>query len=119
MEDTMKTVTVNLGDRKYPIYIGAGLLAQPQLLTDHIRGKRVLVVTNETIAPLYLDKCAAARLCKLSSESGPPRRLRSPCGCKACAMLQISLAIVNELRRRVVVAASRCRALSCAGSRRR
>jgi hypothetical protein len=53
----MKTVTVDLGHRTYPIYIGSGLLAHTKLLSDHIRGKRVLIVTNETIAPLYLDRC--------------------------------------------------------------
>lgn len=53
-------MTVELGDRAYPIYIGNGLLheaiANPELLRKHIPGKRVLIVTNETIAPLYLEK---------------------------------------------------------------
>lgn len=56
----MKTVEVDLGDRSYPIYIGAGLLNQGELLRKHIPGKRVLIVTNETIAPLYLERCRAA-----------------------------------------------------------
>lgn len=47
---------VDLGDRSYPIYIGAGLLDQTELLQRHVRGRRTLVVTNETIAPLYLDR---------------------------------------------------------------
>jgi len=51
----MKTLTVNLGVRSYPIHIGQGLLQIPELLTKHIRGRQVMVVTNETIAPLYLD----------------------------------------------------------------
>ena len=50
----MKTLTVNLGVRSYPIHIGHGLLQDPELLTRHIRGRQVMVVTNETIAPLYL-----------------------------------------------------------------
>ncbi|KAK9058997.1 hypothetical protein SSX86_021616 [Deinandra increscens subsp. villosa] len=49
-------VDVDLGDRSYPIYIGSGLLDQPELLQRHIHGNRVLVVTNTTVAPLYLDK---------------------------------------------------------------
>ncbi|XP_073125413.1 3-dehydroquinate synthase, chloroplastic [Henckelia pumila] len=49
-------VEVDLGDRSYPIYIGSGLLDQPQLLQRHVHGKQVLVVTNNTVAPLYLDK---------------------------------------------------------------
>lgn len=52
----MKVLHVALGERSYPIYIGSDLLAQPELLTQHIKAKQVLVLTNETIAPLYLDK---------------------------------------------------------------
>ncbi len=52
----MKTLHVELGARSYPIYIGAGLLDKPELLTQHIKSKQVAIVTNETIAPLYLDK---------------------------------------------------------------
>ena len=51
-----ETVNVALGDRSYPIYIGEGLLDNGELLRRHIPGKRVLVVTNETIAPLYLER---------------------------------------------------------------
>jgi len=50
----MKTLTVNLGARSYPIHIGQGLLRNPELITRHISGRQVMVVTNETIAPLYL-----------------------------------------------------------------
>lgn len=49
-------VEVDLGNRSYPIYIGSGLLNQPELLQRHVHGKQVLIVTNTTIAPLYLDK---------------------------------------------------------------
>ena len=54
--NTLQTLTVDLGDRSYPIYIGSGLLDQPQLLTPHIPGRQVLVVSNETVAPLYLER---------------------------------------------------------------
>lgn len=50
----MKNLHVELGDRSYPIYIGSGLLQQPELLQKHITSKQVLVVTNSTVAPLYL-----------------------------------------------------------------
>ncbi|KAH6803727.1 3-dehydroquinate synthase [Perilla frutescens var. frutescens] len=53
-------VEVDLGNRSYPIYIGSGLLNQPELLQRHIHGKQVLIVTNTTIAPLYLDKTIRA-----------------------------------------------------------
>ncbi|MGK0499589.1 MAG: 3-dehydroquinate synthase [Oceanicoccus sp.] len=52
----MQTLNVDLGDRSYPIYIGENLLAQADLLRQHISGNQVLVVTNETIAPLYLQQ---------------------------------------------------------------
>ena len=51
----MKTLQVSLGDRSYPIYIGGDLLSQAALLTKHIKGHDVLVVTNTTVAPLYLQ----------------------------------------------------------------
>jgi 3-dehydroquinate synthase len=52
----MQTLNLDLGDRSYPIYIGDGLLTQAELLTSHIADKQVLIVTNETIAPLYLEQ---------------------------------------------------------------
>jgi 3-dehydroquinate synthase len=55
MTNVQHTLTVELGDRSYPIYIGSGLLQQAQLLRPHIAGKQVMVVTNSTIAPLYLQ----------------------------------------------------------------
>jgi 3-dehydroquinate synthase len=52
----MKTLNVSLAERSYPIYIGEDLLTQPELLQKHIKRKEVLIVTNETIAPLYLEQ---------------------------------------------------------------
>ena len=52
----MQTLQVDLGDRSYPIYIGRGLFAQPTLITPHVRGRQVLIVTNETVGPLYLPR---------------------------------------------------------------
>ncbi len=52
----MKTVTVNLSDRSYPIHIGAGLLDHAELVGKHVHGKQVMIVSNETVAPLYMDK---------------------------------------------------------------
>ena len=51
----MKELQVELNDKGYPIYIGTGLLRQPELLVNQIKSKQVLIVTNTTIAPLYLD----------------------------------------------------------------
>ena len=51
----MKELQVALNDKGYPIYIGTGLLRQKELLVKHIKSKQVLIVTNTTISPLYLD----------------------------------------------------------------
>lgn len=51
----MQTLTVELGPLSYPIYIGADLLTSRELLGKHIAGRQVMVITNETIAPLYLE----------------------------------------------------------------
>src|SRR5690554_2461320 len=56
----MKTLKVDLGDRSYPIHIGADLLGAADLLLPHIRGGEVMVVSNETIAPLYLAQVVKA-----------------------------------------------------------
>ena len=55
----MHTLNIDLGQRSYPIHIGSGLLRQQGLLNQYVRHK-ALVVTNETIAPLYLDATLAA-----------------------------------------------------------
>jgi len=50
-----QTVEIDFGPRSYPIMIGDGLLEQPGLLNKFVKG-RAMIVTNETIAPLYLQK---------------------------------------------------------------
>ena len=52
-------LTVDLGDRSYPIAIGTGLLDDPLLLDQHIPGRKVAIVSNTTVAPLYLERLAA------------------------------------------------------------
>jgi 3-dehydroquinate synthase len=52
----MQTLTVDLGDRSYPIHIGPGLLARADLIVPHLAQKRVAIVTNTTVAPLYLER---------------------------------------------------------------
>ncbi|KUE78800.1 3-dehydroquinate synthase [Aeromonas schubertii] len=55
----MERLVVELGERSYPIEIGAGLLRQPERYRQVIKGQRVMVVTNETVAPLYLETLLA------------------------------------------------------------
>ena len=52
----MKTLQLDLGERSYPIHIGQGLLKDSSLLSPHIHGISSLVVSNETVAPLYLEQ---------------------------------------------------------------
>lgn len=52
----MQTLQVDLAERSYPIYIGAGLLSRTDLLAAHIAGRQVAIVTNTTVAPLYLQQ---------------------------------------------------------------
>lgn len=49
----MATLTVELGERSYPILIQANLLDDPQVLTSHLLTKKVVVVTNDLVEPLY------------------------------------------------------------------
>ncbi|MCG2608042.1 3-dehydroquinate synthase [Acinetobacter sp. SM34] len=55
----MQTLHVELGDRRYPIFIGSDLNPQ-SLLESYIHGKQVMVVTNTTVAPLYLEHYLSA-----------------------------------------------------------
>ncbi|HFD92051.1 MAG TPA: 3-dehydroquinate synthase [Gammaproteobacteria bacterium] len=52
----MKILQVPLGERSYPIYIGSTLLGKAELLQPYIAGRQVMVVSNETIAPLYMER---------------------------------------------------------------
>lgn len=64
----MRTLTVDLGERSYPIYIGEGLLARAELFKQHLAGRQVAIVTNETVAPLYLKALETSLAgCELTS----------------------------------------------------
>ncbi|MGV3582133.1 MAG: 3-dehydroquinate synthase [Methylophilus sp.] len=52
----MQTLEVSLGDRSYPIHIGSQLLTQANLILPHLKRKQVAIVSNTTVAPLYMDK---------------------------------------------------------------
>lgn len=55
----MPTLNLDLGLRSYPIYIDSGLFDNETLFTKHIRAKRICIVTNSVVAPLYLEKIKA------------------------------------------------------------
>lgn len=52
----MRTVDVVLAERSYPIRIGRGLLTKPELILPFLKTPRAVIVTNTTVAPLYLDR---------------------------------------------------------------
>jgi 3-dehydroquinate synthase len=60
MSHNQATLSVDLGDRSYPIYIAQNLLGQTEIYRRHISSRQVLIVTNETVAPLYLDRVQQA-----------------------------------------------------------
>jgi 3-dehydroquinate synthase len=56
----VNTLRVELGSRSYPILIGDGLLSQAAVFDRHVPGRDILVVSNTTVAPLYLQVLTAA-----------------------------------------------------------
>ena len=54
----MQTVKVDLADRSYTVYIGSGLLGKAHPALDTGSSSTVLIVSNETVAPLYMDSLA-------------------------------------------------------------
>lgn len=63
-------LSVDLGDRSYPIIIEAGILADTKAWQSVVKHQEVLIVTNETVAPLYLESL-------LATLEAPGRRLES------------------------------------------
>ena len=60
MTSTHQTLTVALDERSYPIHIGCGLLGNAELWRPHLNPKTgAVVITNTTVAPLYLDRVMA------------------------------------------------------------
>ena len=69
MSVLMHTLHVELGDRSYQVYIGRDLLSDHDLLAQHVRGSQVVLVSNDTVAPLYMDRLRAAlQDCSLVTE---------------------------------------------------
>lgn len=56
----MRTLDVALGERTYPIHIGRGLLDDASLILPFLKTRRVAIVTNEVVGPLYLERVATA-----------------------------------------------------------
>jgi 3-dehydroquinate synthase len=56
----METVEVSLGERSYPIYIKSGAISDSSFFVPHIKGTKVVVITNTTLEPLFSDKILSA-----------------------------------------------------------
>ena len=56
----MMSLRVELGDRSYPIHIGDSLLGRSDLYDAVLRSNQIMIVSNETVAPLYLDRLRGA-----------------------------------------------------------
>ena len=56
----MQTLSVALGERSYPIHVGTGLLDRADLIVPFLVQKKAAVVTNPTVARLYLELIAGA-----------------------------------------------------------
>ena len=56
----MRTLSVALAERSYPIHVGSGLIDRAELLLPFLERKKVAIVTNTTVAPLFLERAASA-----------------------------------------------------------
>lgn len=56
----MQTLNVGLAERSYPIYIGNDMLSEGNLVVAHLASKRTVIISNTTVAPLYLDQLREA-----------------------------------------------------------
>jgi 3-dehydroquinate synthase len=56
LETSMEKLHISLGERSYPILIGPGLLSAADVLCEHIKARDLLIVTNDRVAPLYLER---------------------------------------------------------------
>src|SRR6185503_3743357 len=72
----MESLRVALGERSYPIHIGAGLLYAADLYRPHLAGGAAAIVTSRSIAPLYLPRVrkaletAGAKVAEIVMEDG-------------------------------------------------
>ena len=65
----MATLKVELADRSYPIIVGSGLLGDSEILQPFLKNTEVMIITNNTVAPLYLDKvCKLLKVSKNKSQ---------------------------------------------------
>ena len=66
----MQTLSVALGERSYPVHIGTGMIGESSLYAPHVKGRRIAVVTNPVVAPIYLATLQEA-LARAGAQSIP------------------------------------------------
>lgn len=65
----MEQLKVDLGSRSYPIFIGSGLISAADCFAPYVRGRDVMIVSNETVAPLYLESSRRPFQASMSTQS--------------------------------------------------
>ena len=55
-----RTIEIDLGARRYPIHVGAGIIGEHDLFAPHVDDRQVFVITDETVAPLHFDRLRPA-----------------------------------------------------------
>ena len=80
MDLPVPALTVPLGDRSYPIYIGEGLLHDAALLAALLPARQVAVVTNDIVGPLYAPRLQAARAAAVGTAAAPLLEIVLPDG---------------------------------------
>ncbi len=99
----MQALTVSLGERSYPILIGAGLLQSQTLLASHIPAGDVLLLSNTVVAPLYAERVRRAlpgrRIIEVILPDGEAHKSL------ASASRVFDVMVANRLGRDAVVAA--------------
>lgn len=73
-ERDMERITVTLGERSYPITIAAGLFNDPASFMPLKAGEQAMLVTNQTLAPLYLERVRQVLSGRRRGGSGDPSR---------------------------------------------
>jgi 3-dehydroquinate synthase len=56
----VQSLRVALGERAYPVHVGADILGQAELYAPHLRGRQAAIVSNPVVAPLYLERLRGA-----------------------------------------------------------
>jgi len=95
------SLKVELGIRSYPILIADGLLGRPEIFEQHLRARELLIVSNTTVAPLYLPTLAASlgkrRVVEVILPDGEAHKTLANRLARDCAVLALGGGVVGDL----------------------